>query len=476
MNVKYESQVQLTKLKVLKEVAREAWKNTLLENLMNIPARVVPGPKPQARCCIYKERAIVADRVKLAIGGDRNNPNVIEVIELACDECPVGGYVVTDICRGCLAHKCEEACRMHAISFGEDGRAVIDKSKCVDCGMCAKACPYMAIYDRKRPCENACKIKAISRGENGAAHIDNNLCVSCGACSAQCPFGAIVDKSYILNVIDYIRKSKNNTEYNVHCIVAPAIASQFQPAKIDQIHAAILKLGFADVYEAAIGADSVALKESRELVERGEAMTSSCCPAFVTYIRKQFPTIVNKISHNVSPMIETSRAIKAKDPNSKVIFVGPCTAKKMEAQWEENKGVVDAVMTFEELNALFESKDIDVTKIEGVPLTDATYYGRIFAKSGGLSEAAVYALGEQNIDFEVKPVICNGLDQCKMALTKLSKDALDGNFLEGMACTFGCVGGAGNLIRNERNAISVDNFAKVNTDKKMKDTIKKLDK
>ena len=158
---KFDTKVQHLKYKVLKEVARLAWNDTLLENLMDIPQMIIPGKTPTMRCCVYKERAIVAERVKLAMGGNKDNPNVIEVIEIACDECPMGGYEVTNACRGCLAHRCEDACKFGAIYFDQNHVAHIDKTKCRECGACSRVCPYSAIISLRRPCENACKIKAI---------------------------------------------------------------------------------------------------------------------------------------------------------------------------------------------------------------------------------------------------------------------------------------------------------------------------
>ncbi|MEE1357925.1 MAG: 4Fe-4S binding protein, partial [Clostridia bacterium] len=159
---KFDTKVQYLKYKVLRQVAREAWNDTLLQNLLDIPQKIVPGKTSTMRCCVYKERAILGERVKLAMGGDKENPNVIEVIDIACDECPAAGYEVTDSCRGCLAHRCEDVCKRGAISFDHNHVAHIDKSKCVECGQCAKVCPFAAIVNRKRPCQIACKVKAIS--------------------------------------------------------------------------------------------------------------------------------------------------------------------------------------------------------------------------------------------------------------------------------------------------------------------------
>ena len=285
---KFDTKVQYLKYKVLREVAREAWNGTLLENILDIPKIIVPGKEPTMRCCVYKERAILEERVKIAMGGDKSNPNVIQVIDIACDECPMGGYEVTNACRGCLAHRCQDACKRGAISFDHNQKAVIDKTKCVECGMCAKVCPYTAIMNFKRPCVNACKVKAISMNEDKAATIDNEKCISCGACVYQCPFGAITDKSFIINVIDLIQKSENNSKYKVYAVVAPTIASQFSYAKLGQVVKGIKELGFHSVVEAALGADMVAFSEGRELAEKG-FLTSSCCPAFVDYIKKNHP-------------------------------------------------------------------------------------------------------------------------------------------------------------------------------------------
>ena len=255
---KFDTKVQHLKYKVLRAVARHAWNGDLLEKLVDIPKEIVPGGTPTMRCCVYKERAILAERVKIAMGGDPTNPNVIEVIDIACDECPASGYSVTDACRGCLAHRCEDVCPRNAITFDEQHKAHIDKQKCINCGRCAQACQYSAIINRKRPCENACKIKAISMAEGGEAKIDNSKCISCGACVYQCPFGAIADKSYILNVIDMLKKSDNNEKYKVYAVVAPSIASNFTYAKLGQVIAGIEKLGFFHTVEAALGADMVA--------------------------------------------------------------------------------------------------------------------------------------------------------------------------------------------------------------------------
>ncbi len=468
---KFDTKVQKLKYQVLKEIAEHAFNDELLRKLVSIPKNISPGPKATMRCCIYKERAILNERIKIAMGGNIKNPNVIEVIDIACDECPVSGYEVSDACRGCIAHRCEDVCKKGAITFDLHQKAYIDQSKCVECGLCAKVCPYSAILHNIRPCENSCKVKAISMNEEKTAQIDNDKCIACGACVYQCPFGAIMDKSFILDVIDIIKNSDSNKNYNVYAIVAPSVASQFKYAKLGQVISGIKGLGFYQVVEAALGADMVAYDEAKELAEKG-FLLSSCCSSFVDYVKKQFPDMEKHLSHNISPMATIARHIKKTDPNSKIIFIGPCTSKKMEIQLETVSPYIDSAITFEELQALFDGKGIDITTLEETVLDNASYFGRIFARSGGLADAVAEGLKEHGItDFEYKPISCDGIEECKKALLLASKNLLDANFIEGMACVGGCIGGAGCLTHGDRNKNAVDKYGKESIKKDISDAI-----
>ena len=472
---KFDTKIQYLKYQVLREVAKHAFDGTLLESFNDI-AKVIVKDKPTMRCCIYKERAIVAERIKLATGGDKSNPNVIEVIDIACDECPMGGFSVTDACRGCVAHRCEDVCKRGAISFDAEQKAHIDKDKCIECGKCAEVCPYGAILNFTRPCVRACKIKAISVSENKAAFIDNNKCISCGACVYKCPFGAICDKSYILEVIDLIKESKNNKNMNLYAVVAPSIASQFTYAKTGQVVQGIKELGFHKVVEAALGADIVAINEGRELVEKGK-LTSSCCPAFVSYIKKSFPDLTDYVSSNLSPMATISKYIKEYDPNAKVVFIGPCTAKKSEIRTPRVRRYVDSAITFEELQALFDAREIEITTLGESELDDASYYGRIFARCGGLADAVAQSLKEQGLDkdFTLNGLSCDGIEECRTALLRLNKGVLPNNFIEGMACQNGCVGGAGCLTHTVKNKTITDNYGKEAAAQSITEAIKPLE-
>lgn len=467
----FDTNVQKLKYEVLREVARRAYEDRLLDCQTEIPKMIAPGPRPTMRCCVYKERAIVSERIRLAMGGDKSNPNVIEVLPIACDECPVSCYQVGVDCRGCIAHRCQAACPRDAISFDADKKAHIDPDKCIQCGKCASVCPYSAISRHVRPCQSACKVNAISMDENKDAKIDNNKCISCGACVYQCPFGAIADKSFLVDAIRLVRESQNNAKYRVYAIVAPSISSQFRYAKVGQIITALKRLGFFSVIEVALGADMVAWKEAQELAEKG-LLTSSCCPAFVRYIETQFPKLRDKVSHNLSPMAELGRFIKATDPTAKVVFFGPCTAKKSEILRPEVSPWVDVALTFEELQALIDCRDFDVSQLPEDVLDNASFYGRIFARSGGLTDAVRQALKEQNLDFDLKPIACDGIEACKAALMKLNAGRLPENFIEGMVCVGGCIGGAGCLTHEAKDKNQVDRYGEEALEKKISDALR----
>ena len=470
---KFDTKVQYLKYKVLKEVARETWKGTLLEHILDIPQTIVPGKIPTMRCCVYKERAILAERVKLVVEPTGPDGHVIDVIDIACDECPAAGYQVTDSCRGCLAHRCEEVCPRDAISFDHNHVAHIDKALCVECGQCAKICPYSAINDRKRPCQTACKVNAITINEDGAAEIISEKCIDCGACVYQCPFGALMDRSQIIPAIEILKEGMEEGGPKVYAVVAPSISSQMVYAKTGQIVAGLKKLGFHRVVEAALGADMVAFAESTELTTKG-FLTSSCCPAFVKYVRQEFPELAQYVSHNLSPMAAIARYIKAKVNEAKIIFIGPCTAKKAEVKLDSVSPYVDAALTFEELQALFDSRDLDITELEEEVLDDASYFGRIFARSGGVTDAIANCLENSDTDFELKPCVCSGIEECRKALLRKSKDMLDANFIEGMACVDGCIGGAGCLTHGPKNKAQVDSYGHEAEEKTINDALEAL--
>lgn len=454
---KYDNQVQKIKSEVLTTVAKLSFEGTLLENIYDIPKIVNPGPDERYRCCVYHERAITEERVKMALGGDKKNPNIVEVLETACDKCPVNRFVVTEACRGCLAHKCQNSCPVDAISI-VDNRAKINQDKCIECGKCKEACPYDSIADVMRPCRRVCPTGAITIDSRKKAVIELEKCIECGACVYQCPFGAIQDKSQIVEVIDRIVEAKRN----VYAIIAPAFATQFNYAKHEQIISGIKALGFKDVIEVALGADMVVKHEAKEFVhtiEEKDFMTSSCCPAFVKYIDIKHPNLKENISGTVSPMIATSRFVKSIDKNALVVFIGPCIAKKREK--EIMKDDIDFVLTFEELAAMIDAKGIIIDEIQEMPLNNASYFGRKFAASGGVTAAIQNEIKDSGIEVEFKPVVCNGIEECDKSLKMARAGRLQGNFIEGMACKGGCIKGPVTMHHGRQDLKSLEEYCKM---------------
>ena len=214
------------KHEVLYEVAKLAFSGELQERRENIPFELIPGPNPQFRCCIYKEREIIRQRVSLALGETlygNSEKNILQVIHSACEDCPISSYTVTENCQNCLGKACINACKFGAIEAGRH-RSHIDAQKCKECGRCAQACPYNAIAHLVRPCKNSCPVNAITYNENGISVIDEEKCIRCGKCIHSCPFGAIGSKTFIVDVIEALKSDKK-----LDALCAPATEGQFGP-------------------------------------------------------------------------------------------------------------------------------------------------------------------------------------------------------------------------------------------------------
>ena len=454
--------------KVFAEVAKMAYNGGDYTAAEDLPYTIVPGDRPLHRESIFLERAIAGERVRLAMGlsirpvHDRHlmtegmdaaaiaeqyyEPPLVNIIPYACHACPSNQYRVTESCQNCLAASCQKVCPKNAISF-VNGKSHIDMEKCIKCGKCEKACPYHAIIHLERPCVAACGMDAIDHDENGRAVINHDKCVSCGQCLVSCPFGAIVDKGQIFQVIQSIIKGDK-----VIAIVAPAFIGQFgKHSTPGKFIAAMKKLGFSRIVEVAVGADMCTIEEAKDFLEKvpneQKYMATSCCPAWHSMIHKLFPTEVGNISMTLTPMVFTARLMKQKYPGCKVVFVGPCAAKKLEAIRADIRSDVDFVLTFEELQGMFEAQDIDFETIEPMyDLNEGTAAGRGFAVSGGVAGAVAKLIQETNPDVEVKTARAEGLQDCRKMMLLAKAGKYDGYLLEGMACPGGCVAGAGTLL------------------------------
>ena len=454
--------------KVFTEVARMAYSGNGYEAADDLPYIIVPGDQPLHRESVFLERAIASERVRLAMGLNLRpiqtrhlmtegmdhaaiaeqyyEPPLINIIPYACHACPTNQYRVTENCQNCLAASCQKVCPKGAISF-VNGKSCIDQEKCIKCGKCAAACPYNAIIHMQRPCAAACGMDAIGSDEHGRAVINQDKCVSCGQCLVSCPFGAIADKGQIYQVIQSILQGDQ-----VIAIVAPAFIGQFGKHSTPEKFVAAMKvLGFDRVVEVAVGADMCTIEEAKDFLEKVPAeqpfMATSCCPAWHSMVHKLFPAQSKNISMTLTPMVFTARLMKKQFPNCKVVFVGPCAAKKLEAIRADIRSDVDFVLTFEELQGMFEAKDVNFETIEPAVIhNEGSAAGRGFAVSGGVAQAVTDLIHQTNPDLEIKTARAEGLRECRKLMTLAKVGKYDGYLLEGMACPGGCVAGAGTLL------------------------------
>ena len=447
------------KHEVLYEVAKLAYEGKLEEERDNLPYKMIPGPQPLFRCCIYRERENIRQRIRLAEGkapGPEDDGNIVQVINSACEGCPISRYVVTDNCQKCMGRACQRACRFGAISMGRD-KSYIDPSKCKECGQCAKACPYNAIAELMRPCMKSCPVNAISVSDSGVgiAVINEEKCIRCGACIHKCPFGAIGSKTFIVDIIKAMQAGKR-----VYAMFAPATIGQFgADITLASWRTALKKIGFHDVVDVSLGGDMTAMAEAREwieAIEHGQRKSTSCCPAFVNLIKKHYSELSDIISETVSPMCAVSRWIKDKDPEAVTVFVGPCIAKKEETTRKESNSA-DYALTYGEIRAMLRAKSVKLEPEEDTE-AQASVFGKKFANAGGVTAAVVESMKELGCEADVDVCKCNGVEECKKMLTLMKFGRLPQNFMEGMICEGGCVGGPSRHrseqeTKRDRNAV-----------------------
>ena len=429
------------KHEVLYEVARLAFAGNLNEKREGIQYDLIKGPTPKFRCCIYKEREIIRQRVSLAegntlYGNDENN--IIQVIHSACEDCPISAYTVTENCQNCLGKACINACKFGAIEPGRH-RSHIDPQKCKECGKCAQACPYNAIAHLVRPCKNSCPVNALTYDEYGISVIDEKKCIRCGKCIHSCPFGAIGSKTFVVDVIEALKSDRP-----VYAMIAPATEGQFGPnITMNSWKKAMKASGFNGCIEVGLGGDMTAASEAEEWVEaykEGKKKVTSCCPAFVNMVRRHYPQLADNISTTISPMCAVSRLIKAQNPDAVTVFIGPCIAKKSEVEDQKIEGNADCVLTYSEIRAIMKAKSVALEPDEN-SYQESSVYGKRFANAGGVTAAVLQSLKESEDEIDAKVCKCNGAAECKKALLLMKAGRLPEDFIEGMVCEGGCVGG-----------------------------------
>ena len=466
---------------VFKEVAMLAYGEGDLTRVNLIPYKMIQGDVAHHRHDVFLERAIVKERIRLALGmnmmGDQLPISatineaatdqkyfdlpLVNIIPFACNACPPKQVRITDSCQGCISHPCMNVCPKDAIYLDKDKHCHIDQDKCIKCGKCYNQCPYRAVSKIERPCAAACGMDAIESDELGRAKINYDKCVSCGMCLVNCPFGAIADKSQIYQVISAIKKNQE-----VIACVAPAFVGQFgKDATPAKLKAAMNVLGFAGVVEVAIGADLCTVEEAKDFLEevpnKQPWMGTSCCPAWSVMAKKLYPEFADYISMALTPMVITARMVKKDRPNARIVFIGPCAAKKLEANRRTVRSDVDFVLTFEELQGMFDAMGIDFSKLEANPddeMDEGTGMGRGFAVGGGVAAAVVEAIKHIDPDREVKIEYGDGLKNCRKMLAMAKAGKRDGYLLEGMGCPGGCVAGAGTIRPVKESTVNVEKF------------------
>lgn len=477
----------ITKIRrqVFTEVARFAYERDLNEHdysyFQESSYRIIPGEQPQYRESVFKERAIIRERIRMALGlnmrpvdhhhaltedmeqadtvGKCLAEPLVNVIPFACEACPTDQFFVTNNCRKCLAHPCTSVCPVKAVTIGKHA-AIIDMDKCIRCGRCVQACPYNAIIRFGRPCAEACGADAIDSDELNRAVINQEKCVACGLCIVSCPFAAISDKSELFQLITAIRNG-----LDVYAEIAPSFVGQFGPlATPGKVVAALKQLGFRAVIEVGLGADVGSLHEAAEFLQRvpGDQpfLGTSCCPSWEDFAQTIEPGLADCISSAHTPMVAAARRIKLINPQAKVVFIGPCVAKKREGLEQEVREVIDFVITFEELMGMFGAREIEwQTLSEEEFQHPASRDGRGYAVAGGVAHAIENCIRHEQSGRTVAVETADTLRDCKKMLLKAKAGRCDGYILEGMACPGGCVGGPGTLMPIPRAGAGVKSFA-----------------
>ncbi|MBC7088673.1 MAG: 4Fe-4S dicluster domain-containing protein [Tissierellales bacterium] len=477
-----ESYVDLINIrrKVFVEIAKMAYEDTDLNELEKAAYNIIPGEVATYRENIFRERAVVEERLRLTMGlnvrsmseftrvtegidevnidESRFIPDLVNVITFACEACPTRAFKVTDNCRKCLAHPCTNVCPVNAVSIGKD-RAIIDQDKCIKCGRCRDGCPYNAIVEYNRPCAAVCGVNAIESDYLGRAKINQEKCVSCGRCIIQCPFGAIADKSQIYQLIKALKTKKN-----MYAMIAPSFIGQFGAlTSPEQIVEGIKRLGFKDVVEVSLGADITTLHEAKEFLQKVPSeipfMGTSCCNSWALMVKTKFPEQYEYISDSASPMVETAKYIKKKDPDAIITFIGPCISKKLEALREDVKDYVHFVITFEELMGMFVAKNIELSEIEiSKEVQDASTLGRGYSVAGGVAEAVKKTAQLLDPSREINVESASNLADCVKLMFQAKAGKKNGYLLEGMACPGGCIAGPGTLASTTRVKKAVEEF------------------
>ncbi len=310
-------------------------------------------------------------------------------------------------------------------------------------------------------CTNVCFYDALTRDKNGNVVVMDN-CVGCGECITACDAHNLVEIKEVVPIFELINKKTP-----VYALIAPAYLSQFGADMTPgRLRTAFKMLGFAGLIEVALFADILTLKEALEFdaaikKEADFVLTSCCCPLWVGMIEKVYAALVPHMPPSVSPMVASGRAVKHLHPDAKTVFIGPCIAKKAEARQADIIDAVDYVLTFREMADIFDAAGIKPNSLEEDLRDHSSAAGRLYARTGGVSEAVEQTVKRiapgRNLPLKARQA--NGVPECKAMLKDVMEGKLDANFLEGMGCVGGCVGGPRIIIDKDQGTRNVNAYA-----------------
>lgn len=338
----------------------------------------------------------------------------------------------------------------------------------------------------ERACVNSCIFDAIEESEDGKLKINPEKCTGCTACIEACREDKLTIGRDVLPAMKAVRES----EGPVYALVAPAFQGQFRESVTPgKLRSAFCALGFDGMIEVALFADILTMKEAlefeRHVKQTGDfQLTSCCCPIWIAMVRKVYHELMPHMPGSVSPMIACGRVVKRLHPDAVTVFIGPCVAKKSEAREPDIAGVVDYVLTFQEVQDIFDAADIHPEHLPDRQKDHSSRAGRIYARTGGVSEAVMATVEqlwqketsvrkkpykhekilqqEESLDqkthISVRAEQADGVPACREMLARLQRKETTANFFEGMGCPGGCVGGPKAILEREAGKEHVDQY------------------
>lgn len=339
---------------------------------------------------------------------------------------------------------------LDCLLYPEEYAPVISTDTCADCF--------------ERACQKSCIFDAIETGKEGELFINPSRCEGCAACIDACKSNHLAASKDVLPAMRAVR----NASGPVYLMIAPAFSGQFRGhVTAGKLRSACKALGFTGMVEVALFADILTLKEAlefeRHVREPGDfQLTSCCCPVWIAMIRKRYHELLPHVPGAVSPMVACGRFLKRIHPDAVTIFAGPCLAKKKEAKEPDIADAVDYVLTFQEMQDIFDAAEISLEELPEEEKEHASKAGRLYARTGGVSQAVEEMVRQLSPDGKIG-VRCeqaNGTKECMEMMRRIQNKETDANFFEGMGCVGGCVGGPKAIIDSEKGKRYVDEYAK----------------